>query len=75
MSRTASLRRQLDLMAEIRDRAYMESAHDFEQWMDALSPLTTKLIDELHKSESTDLGVPYNPWHGIHGAEVAWGET
>ena len=75
MSRAASLRRQLDLMQEVRDRIYLEGEGTFDRWMDALVPLTDKLIDELHEAESTATGQRYNPWHDIHGMDIAMGPT
>jgi hypothetical protein len=66
MSRAATIRRQLDLMLEIRDRIATEPGDDFERWMDALVPLTGDLIRELHDEESAAAGRMFNPWHSIY---------
>ena len=71
MSRAACIRSQLDLMAEIRDRVSV-LGDDYERWHDALVPLTDALIRDLHEAECEAAGVPTNPWHRIHGHEVAW---
>lgn len=68
----AQIRQQLDLMEEVRDRAARLSGDYFDEWMDALVPLTDKLIRDLHEAECEAAGVPTNPWHHIHGAGVAW---
>jgi len=47
----ASLRRQVALMAEIRDRVAMEPDVEQGRWMDALVPLTDKLLTELGEAE------------------------
>jgi hypothetical protein len=67
--RARSIRRQLDLMAEIRDRMWTEGEDNFGRWEDALVPLTHALITELHEAECAAIGCRTNPWHTIHGHE------
>jgi hypothetical protein len=60
-------------MTEIIERAVPETEDDFRRWMDALLPLTSDLLRELHETESTEVGQPYNPWFQLHGdRSVAW---
>lgn len=74
VSRAESIRRQLDLMAEVRDRVATEPWKDSEAWMYALVNLTDSLISQLHTAECEAAGVLENPWHRLHGADVDWSE-
>lgn len=49
--RRASLRRQVDLLVEIRDRMSREPADEYDRWADALIPLTDRVLRELMEAE------------------------
>ena len=69
-ARVRDVRAQLDLMAEVRDKASkIDTGGYFERWMDALVPLTAELIRELHDAECRSAGIPTNPWCNIHGID------
>ena len=52
--RRRSLRHQLTIMAELRDRLHDEvNADDFQRWADGLVPLTDSLIRDLMVLEGT----------------------
>lgn len=58
MSRRDSLRRQLQLLHEIRDRVEREPEDDYEEWAVALTALTDRIIRELMALEGTPLHSP-----------------
>ena len=45
--RRDSLRRQVDLLHDIRERMSRESEDDYESWAIALTPLTDRIFHEL----------------------------
>lgn len=63
--RRAALRRQLDLLYEIRDRVDRENGDDYEAWAVALAPVTERVLSELSKLE----GVRLDPVHWLAGPQ------
>lgn len=55
--RRESLRRQLDLMTQVRDQMRHEPSDDYDRWSAALMPLTDAIMHELMALE----GVPPYP--------------
>lgn len=66
----ASLRRQVALMAEIRDRVASEPDDEIRRWMAALVPLTDNLLRELGEAELEACPLARTVWDTTEAPEA-----